>query len=303
MTIVNGKSLTTADGRVVRTMQCGDLDGLPVLAFHPTPSCCRFVRIHAAAAMAEGIRLIGFSRPGYGGSTPTSPPSLEVVAQDSAAVADLYRVERFAVVGVSGGTPFAAAAAATLADRVAALALCAPLAPPRELADPGEAWDEAEFPLHRLAESGDLAGAVAGLKALGADDYTDLLGGDDESLARAFLSQIPEPDRGLIDFTHAMGIAIVLRDALEDDDEQPCFEGFAFDSLAAATGAVGLGRITAPTQIWAGERDVVTPLENAQWYADRIPGAQLTVVPGGHFSPFAGRSADVFRELRAAALN
>ena len=39
------------------------------MVFHPTPSSRLFVRRHADAALRTGVRLVGFSRPGSGGST------------------------------------------------------------------------------------------------------------------------------------------------------------------------------------------------------------------------------------------
>lgn len=278
-------------------MQCGDLHGLPVLAFHPGPGCARWVRVHAAAAIAAGVRLVGFSRPGYGGSTPAFPPTVATVADDAQAVADHYGLDRFAVLGVSSGTPFAAATAAALTDRVTSLALCAPLAPPRQVAEPGLAWADEEPGLHALAESGDVDGAAAGIRELARREYEAVLAGDDEALARAFRDAVPPPDQHLVDHLFAMALAIVVRDALEDDDEQPCYEGLVFDSLATATGDLHLEGITAPTQLWAGELDQVTPLAHARWYAARIPQARLTVVPGGHLAPFVGQAEEVLRRL------
>jgi pimeloyl-ACP methyl ester carboxylesterase len=280
-------------------MQCGDLDGVPVLTFHPTPGCARWVRVHAAAALATGVRLVGFSRPGYGGSTPAFPPAASTVVEDAEAVAEHYGLGRFAVLGVSGGTPFAAATAAALAERVASLALCAPLAPPREVAESGEAWEPDELELHALAVSGDVEQAVVEMRHLAAREFGAMLERDDESLARGFRDGVPPPDRELFDHVHAMALAVVLRDALEDDDEQPCFEGYVFDSLATGTGELDLATATAPTRVWAGELDRITPLSHAQWYADRIPRAELTVVPGGHFAPFAGHAQEVLRSLAA----
>ncbi|MGW4094302.1 alpha/beta fold hydrolase [Nocardia sp. NPDC004718] len=65
-----------------------------------------------------GIRLITYDRPGYGGS---APPREGMTIADGAghvaAIADHLGIDTFAVVGRSGGTPYAAAAAALLPDR------------------------------------------------------------------------------------------------------------------------------------------------------------------------------------------
>ncbi|MRX42188.1 alpha/beta fold hydrolase [Agromyces kandeliae] len=83
----------------------------------------------ARAARARGIRLITFARPGYGGSTSRPARDVASVADDVAAIADALDVDRFAVVGYSGGGPHALACAALLPDRVTAAAVLASPAP------------------------------------------------------------------------------------------------------------------------------------------------------------------------------
>jgi len=47
-----------------------------------------------------------------------------------------------------------------------------------------------------------------------------------------------------------------------------------------------LGSIAVPTLVVVGERDAITPVDGAKKMAERIPGAELTVVGGaGHMSP------------------
>jgi pimeloyl-ACP methyl ester carboxylesterase len=47
-----------------------------------------------------------------------------------------------------------------------------------------------------------------------------------------------------------------------------------------------LGSIAVPTLVVVGERDAITPVDGAKKMAERIPGAELQIVPGaGHMSP------------------
>jgi pimeloyl-ACP methyl ester carboxylesterase len=64
------------------------------------------------------VRWISYDRPGYGGSAPHLGRDVASAAADAAAVADALRVDRFAVMGHSGGGPHALACAALLPDRV-----------------------------------------------------------------------------------------------------------------------------------------------------------------------------------------
>ena len=73
------------------------------------------------AARERRLRMIGIDRPGYG-NAPTEPNrSLRSVAHATAAVMNDLGVDRFAVIGVSGGGPYALACGAFLPDRVAAV--------------------------------------------------------------------------------------------------------------------------------------------------------------------------------------
>ncbi|KKY33266.1 putative alpha beta hydrolase [Diaporthe ampelina] len=58
------------------------------------------------AASSHGLRIIAVSRPGYGGSTNDPGRSILSFSQDVLAVADHLHVQRFAVMGISGGGPY-----------------------------------------------------------------------------------------------------------------------------------------------------------------------------------------------------
>ena len=68
-------------------------------------------------AAGQGVRLVSFDRPGYGGSAP-APFGLASIGADAHAVADRLSVARFATLGMSGGGPGALAAATVPGGRV-----------------------------------------------------------------------------------------------------------------------------------------------------------------------------------------
>ena len=67
------------------------------------------------------MRLVSMSRPGYGGSTTLRTASLLAVGRDTAALANHLGLDDYAVVGCSGGGPFAVATAIADPDGVQAL--------------------------------------------------------------------------------------------------------------------------------------------------------------------------------------
>jgi len=122
-------SMTLADGRHLAWRTFGAPDGLPLIALHGTPGSRLKFEVADPLARAAGLRVIAPDRWGYGGSSPHPSASLRAFADDVQALADRLGLERFSVLGVSGGGPYATGVAAAMPDRVAALALAAPVGP------------------------------------------------------------------------------------------------------------------------------------------------------------------------------
>jgi len=112
----------------------GDPEGLPVLFLHGTPGSRLKFAIAHEAGKSLALAIVAPDRWGYGLTEAPSKPSLRGFADDMAALMDKLRSRRFAVGGISGGGPYAAAVAACLEPRVAALALVSPVGP---IADAG----------------------------------------------------------------------------------------------------------------------------------------------------------------------
>ena len=101
------------DGRVLRAYDVpGDDTRLTVFWHHGTPNVG--TPPEPLLPMSREIRWISYDRPGYGGSTPHPGRDVASAAGDVAAIADALGVDRFAVLGHSGGGPHALACAALL---------------------------------------------------------------------------------------------------------------------------------------------------------------------------------------------
>lgn len=212
-----------------------------------------------------GVRLIGVSRPGYEETTPAEP-GFATVVEDALAVADALGAERFAVLGLSGGGPFAAAIAAAAPGRVTALGIAAGFGP-WEIADP----PESDAALIDQARSGDLAGAQEGFRQQCAAMLDPLLALPDDELAATIYP--PGADAAF----RRWGVADT-RAALRD------YEGLVRDNLT-----LGLPwdwpveKITSRTFLWYGDADELVPVSHGQWWAEQVPQARLTVRAGeGH---------------------
>ncbi|MGE5829696.1 MAG: alpha/beta fold hydrolase, partial [Micromonosporaceae bacterium] len=121
--------IPTRDGRVLHAYDAGDPQGELVLVHHGTPCSGVLAEWWVDDAAARGLRLVGYDRPGYGGSDRQPGRSVADVAADAATIADAFGAPRFRTWGVSGGGPHALACAALLPDRVIAAATLASVAP------------------------------------------------------------------------------------------------------------------------------------------------------------------------------
>jgi pimeloyl-ACP methyl ester carboxylesterase len=137
-------------GRALAFEDSGARAGRPVVLFHGAPGSRLFAPDSAAIADA-GVRLITFDRPGYGRSDPLVDRGVADTSSDVVALLDHLGIERAAVVGWSGGGPFAVATAVHAAERVTRLVLVSAPGPLDEVPGAWEALGEYQRPTAEMA--------------------------------------------------------------------------------------------------------------------------------------------------------
>src|SRR5262249_61508898 len=105
--------LTRADGRRFAWSEWGRAEGPPVLLLHRNPGS-RLLDPDSAATAASELRLLTIDRPGYGGTDPVADPTAAAACSDVASVVGELGLEEVALIGWSGGGPFALPAAPAL---------------------------------------------------------------------------------------------------------------------------------------------------------------------------------------------
>ncbi len=283
-------AITTADGRTLRIHDAGDPTGVPVLVHYGTPSDGRHFAPHTEAARRDGIRLISYDRPGYGGSTTHFGRTVADAASDVATIADALELERLAVWGISGGGPHALACAALLEDRVAAVASLASVAPAdADGLDWGAGMGEENLREFEAAHSG-----AEALEAYLDSVVPQLLAADAQSLADALRSLLTPVDAAVLSGALAEHLMASMQGALGNQ-----IDGWRDDDLAfSAPWGFSLAEITVPVLVWHGEQDLFVPISHGAWLAGRIPTVEARLsADEGHLTLFARCIPEVHRWL------
>ncbi len=246
--------------------------GKPVFWFHGTPGARRQIPPEARAAADErGVRLIGIDRPGVGDSTAHVYPSFHAWARDIAVAADRLGIERFGLVGLSGGGPYVLACAHELPDRVVAGAVlggvapaCGPEAAPGGLVRLASRFEPIYRSLHEPLGVM-LTALVWALRPLSSPLF-DLV---------TRLS--PPGDRAV--FERPEMKAFFLDDLLNGSRwglRAPIYDLLLF----SRPWGFRLRDIRVPIRFWHGDADHLVPLAHARHQVDLVPGAQLHVRRG-----------------------
>ena len=123
------KYITLKDNRKLAYAEYGDPLGRPVFFFHCIPGSRLFCPSREVTRKA-GVRLVIPDRPGSGLSDFQPGRRILDWPTDVAALADSLGVDRFAVVGHSGGGSYVAACAHQFPQRITAAAILSGIAPP-----------------------------------------------------------------------------------------------------------------------------------------------------------------------------
>jgi pimeloyl-ACP methyl ester carboxylesterase len=117
------QSIQLAGGRRLGFAEYGVKNGSPVLFFHGAPGSSYLHADVAEIAAQNNVRLIAVDRPGYGLSDPQAGRTFLSFAEDIKFLTDSLGVNKFAIIGFSGGSPYPLACAFRFPDRVKKIAL------------------------------------------------------------------------------------------------------------------------------------------------------------------------------------
>jgi pimeloyl-ACP methyl ester carboxylesterase len=264
-------------GRTLRVHEAGDPAGKAVLAHHGTPMTGALFEPWALDASDRGIRLLGYDRPGYGGSTPDPGRTVASAAADAAAIADALGIDRFATWGSSGGGPHALACAALLPERVVGAASLGGLAP----------FDAEGLNLFRgmgggnVVEFGAAMQGRAAIEPIAAAEMEAKLEVTGAELAAQLRSLVVPLDAAVL----AGGFGAYWADSMREVFRQGTAGWVDDDLVFVMPFGFAVEDITVPVLVWHGRHDRFVPVAHGEWLAARIPGCEARIsVDDGHLT-------------------
>ena len=267
----------------------GPPDGKPVFYFHGWPGSRLEGGLFCASAREFGLRLVAPERPGYGRSSSRQDYGWKDWVEDVGQLADELGMDRFRVMGMSGGGPHACAVSSILSRRILRCALVVPMGP---LDVPGgfECMTLPQRWLIRMARM--CPWAVRGLMQLGRQC---LLRNPLLALKILVRSGLPPADlQALAQVENQGAFAASMQEAFQGGVQGMFDDGMRFMS----TWDFDLTQIVCPVHVWHGDEDTVVPIAYGRYLAAHMPDCQADWLPGeGHFSVALHWSNDFFKFL------
>lgn len=270
------KTIQLGDGRTLGYAEYGDSEGKCLFYFHGGADSRLEAGLLADQTAQAGIRLIGIDRPGMGKSDFKASRRLLDLPDDVVELAEHLRIDRFAVVGASGGGPYALACAYKIPERLTACGIVA-----------GE-WHPNTFSTHLSQWLPWLLMPIMRRFFRDKERAT-------ASLLR-FTQNWPEPDRKCLAHPDVSGIlAASIVAAFRQGARGPAYDGM----LVRRAWGFRLEEIDFPSlYLWHGELDPDVPVMIGRAIARNLPQCKAAFYPQeGHISLIVNHREEIVATL------
>ena len=285
------KTIRLPDGRLLGYVVCGDPEGQPLFQFHGWPGSRLQAKFLDEEAAKAGIRVIGLDRPGMGLSDFQPGRQILDLPNDVVALADAMRIDRFAVLGISGGSPYVAACAYKIPKRLTGCGIVSGMGPIDLSTEGMEASTRAIFFMARR-----LPWFLRPIIWLSIGRHSQM---DEEKVERSMpkmMQKLPEPERKVLDKHELMKLFIEdSRESFRQGTRGPAYEcrlyvqpwGFRLEDIA-------FDKI----YLWQGELDVNVPVSVGRAMAESIPNCEAKFYPDdAHLSTLFNHMKEIMGSL------
>ncbi|MGB7930744.1 MAG: alpha/beta hydrolase [Gammaproteobacteria bacterium] len=269
-------SIYLGDGCRLAYAEYGDPEGKPLFYCHGFPASRLEAALLDPAARKARVRIVAADRPGCGLSDFQPDRRIGDWPGDVVELADALGIERFAIVGVSGGGPYALACARKIPRRLTAVGVVCGLGPVQDSrAQRGMLWSR------RLVFS--LARRAPWLLRL---SYAGVFEYFLRRRPAAILSMIARtpvlPDRRVLERSE---VRRALLASIQESVRGGSLGILHELSLYTRKWDFRPEEIALTVDLWHGEADPIVPVVHARALVKQLPRVRPVILPGeGHFS-------------------
>jgi pimeloyl-ACP methyl ester carboxylesterase len=280
-----------ADGRYLSFQEIGVSGGAAVIYFHGSPSSGSEWRLFGTSGdIAEsGLRIIAVDRPGSAGSSFQANRCILDWTADVTEIASHLRLDSFAVLGYSGGGPYALACALELSQRLTAVVTVSGTAP-FDVPGVTDGINSNSWRFMQLAHTRPMVSrAISWIMGL-----TGRIAPG--AMAAMAIRSLPEPDAAALrDPQLAAAFARLVSETTPRGAQQDT-------ELMVSQWGFHPAAITIPVTMWHGTEDCNAPPAMARWLAERMPNSDLRWLESeGHVSAAANHGPTILNDLAQRA--
>jgi pimeloyl-ACP methyl ester carboxylesterase len=293
MPALREETFIRSNGDRVAFTEYGDAEGEPVIFCHGWPSSRMMAELTEDVARELRVRIISPDRPGIAGSTFVRGRKLLDWLPLVSELADFLQIEKFRLLAISGGAPYAYAAAWAMPERVRAIAVVSGVPHIAELKDHAGLLALYRWLLRAHAK------LPPGLARIGFRAARPFLSLRPPRRSRSFLLRLLQPCDA---------------DCLRDERAfEACFEsqrrawetsaeGVLSDAeIYAKPWGFSLAEIRVPVRLWHGDSDRTFSAALATATAAQIPNCKLRIIDdAGHYSTPIRHMREILADLLAS---
>lgn len=282
------ETVKLSDGRSLSFARFGDPSGKPVFYFHGFPGSRLEPQSNHDAFLKAGIQLLALDRPGIGHSTRKNKRKLLDWPDDVVEIAKILKLEKFSILGVSGGGPYALACARAIPGYLNKVTVACGLGP----IDAPNATSGMMLSNRVLFRYGKFFPPVLHLSTF---LMVRQLSSKPAKGLKKFVEGLPEPDRLVLSKTDAQDF--VAASAVEGvrQGSGPLLEEIG---IYSRSWGFKLEDLNVPVSLFQGEVDIDVPASMARHQASLIPDCEINLYPDdGHFSLLVNHIDEIIASL------
>lgn len=276
------QTIILSDGRKLGFAEYGDTRGKAILICHGWPGSRLGMNKFNKIAHDLHLHLISIDRPGYGLSDFKKNRTLLDWVNDVEELVTKLQLNKFAILGISGGAPYAAVCAYKMPKQITKLGIVSGVGPTIDevIKDNDRVW---RFLIKQYAKKPYLATIGTEIHYIESKFFPKLFF---KWYKRKFDKQILTKDI-------LNQIAINKKEAFRNG-----IKGAKHDLiLYSSDWGFNLKNIKTKTLLWYGEVDTLVPASVGKYYASKIKSSQLYIYPKEAHSTFIAHAEEIFKEL------